>query len=172
VDEFQPKRNQRRCWRRNLSRIQVRERKPVLDKEHYRLYQRYTGIRHPYGGMADADERRYLDFLTTSWGDTRFYEFRYEGHLMGVAITDRVPDGLSAVYTFFDPDLASLSPGVFSILWQVAETRRQGLRWLYLGYWIGECDKMRYKDQYRPLEAWDGRLWQRFTAGQALDFAR
>ncbi len=161
VNEFTPRRNQRRCWRQNESITQVLGLNPVLDMEHFQLYQRYTGTRHPTGGMADADQQRYLDFLTTRWGDTRFFEFRQQERLMAVAVTDRVPDGLSAVSTFFDPDMASRSPGMFAILWQIAEARRQGLDWLYLGYWIRNCEKMNYKDQYRPMEAWDGRLWQR-----------
>lgn len=161
VNEFTPRRNQRRCWRQNESITQVLGLNPVLDMEHFQLYQRYTGTRHPTGGMADADQQRYLDFLTTRWGDTRFFEFRQQERLMAVAVTDRVPDGLSAVYTFFDPDMASRPP---ACLPSSGKSRKRAARaWTGCTWATGfrNCEKMNYKDQYRPMEAWDGRLWQR-----------
>ena len=173
VADFKPRRSQRRCQRRNADGVQVRIKPPQLDADHYRLYLRYTGARHSDGGMADMDETRYLEFLTTRWCDTLFVEFRRGERLMAVAVTDRLPNALSAVYTFFDPRLSEFSPGAYSILWQIAEARRRGLEHLYLGYWIGESGKMSYKEQYRPLEAWDGSGWRRFEAGEVvkLDFS-
>lgn len=168
VVDFKPRRSQRRCDRRNADGVQVRIRPPELDVEHYRLYRRYIGARHPDGSMAEMDETRYLEFLTTRWCDTLFVEFRRGERLMAVAVTDRLPNALSAVYTFFEPRLSAFSPGVYSILWQIDKAQRLGLEHLYLGYWIGESDKMSYKEQYRPLEAWDGRGWRRREAGEAL----
>ena len=87
---------------------------------------------------------------------------------MAVAVTDVLPNALSAVYTFFDPTLGRFSPGVFAILWQIDEARRRGLKHLYMGYWIADSKKMRYKDQYRPLEAWNGRAWRRFEPDESI----
>ena len=168
VDEFRPRRNQRRCLQRNVESTEVVVKPPELDPAHYQLYLRYTGERHEDGGMADADEDRYLEFLTTRCCKTLFVEFRRQRQLMAVAVTDLLPNALSAVYTFFDPALGRFSPGVFAILWQIDEARRRGLKHLYLGYWIEDSTKMRYKDEYRPLEAWNGREWRRFESGEAI----
>jgi arginyl-tRNA--protein-N-Asp/Glu arginylyltransferase len=170
VEDFSPRRSQRRCWRKNAGRLQVIARRAGFEREHFELYLRYTASRHQEGGMADADEQRYLDFLVTAWCPSEFVEFRLDGRLAAVAVTDVLPDALSAVYTFFDPELSPLSPGGFAILWQIAEAQRRGKRHLYLGYWIGACDKMSYKDRYRPLEAWDGRQWRRYGPGEAMGF--
>lgn len=169
VDAFVPRRSQRRCRRANIDRVQVRSMKPGLHPGQFELYLRYTGSRHIEGGMADADEARYMEFLTTRWCSSEFFEFRRDGRLMAVAVTDVLPDALSAVYTFFDPDLSAVSPGTFAILWQIEEARRRGHRHLYLGYWIGGCGKMSYKEGFRPLEAWDGRKWRRFEPGTTID---
>jgi arginine-tRNA-protein transferase len=168
VPHFRPNRSQRRCWRRNLSSLRIRTRSAQFDSEHFRLYREYTRQRHPDGGMAEADETRYLDFLTTHWCRTLFVEFRQDERLLAVAVTDVLPQALSAVYTFFEPQMSSLGLGVFAVLWQIEEARRRGLSHLYLGYWIAESEKMRYKEGYRPLEAWDGERWRRFEAGDPL----
>ena len=95
---------------------------------------------------------QYLSFLSDEWGVTEYYQMRAKGQLVAVAVTDRINDGLSAIYTFFDPDLPQRSLGVFSILWQRQKALEAGLPYLYLGYWIRDCQKMSYKTQYRPLE--------------------
>ena len=154
VDRFQARRSQRRIWDKWRSAETI-IRNPTFRDEHFALYNRYVNARHACGGMNDISEQRYLDFLTASWCDTLFVEFRFEGRLAAVAVTDRLPQGLSAVYTFFDPDYTKLSPGVFAILWQIAETRRLGLDWLYLGFLISGCQKMAYKSEYRPLQMFD-----------------
>ncbi len=168
VAGFQPKRNQRRCWNRIGEQVEVIGKTAGFDPEHYRIYQTYTATRHPEGGMADADETRYLEFLTTRWCETLFVEFRLRGRLMAVAVTDRLPHALSAVYTFFDPELSSHSPGTFAILWQLELARGLKLPHLYLGYWIGDSDKMHYKANFRPLEAWNGQSWKRFDTGASI----
>lgn len=165
VDDFRAKRNQRRCWKRLEDSVRAVPATPGFHPEHYQLYKRYTAARHPEGGMADADESGYLDFLTTRWCDTRFVEFWLEDRLMAVAVTDRLPHALSAVYTFFDPALSHFSPGTFAILWQIREAARLDLEHLYLGYWIRDCEKMRYKGSFRPLETWNGSIWIRHETG-------
>ncbi len=156
VDLFQPRRSQRRIrekWRSAQTVIRNADFRP----EHFSLYCRYIDARHPDGGMNAASEQQYLDFLTSPWSDTLFVEFHLDGQLLAVAVTDRLPQGLSAIYTFFDPNCAKLSPGVFAILWQIAETRRLGLNQFYLGFMVPGCRKMEYKSEYRPLEIFNYR---------------
>ncbi len=160
VAEFQWRRAQRRSWRRN-SDLRVRAVEPELREDHYALYRRYINFRHPDGGMQNPTKEQYLEFLTSHWSMTTFYEFRLGARLVAVAVTDELLDGWSAVYTFFDPDCRERSLGVYTILWQVEEVRRRELPWLYLGYFIAGSSKMRYKCEYRPQEHYlDGR-WVR-----------
>jgi leucyl-tRNA---protein transferase len=93
----------------------------------------------------------------------RFFEFRLEGQLIAVAVTDVLPNGLSAVYTFYDPDEERRSLGRFAILWQIAEARRLELNAVYLGYWIKNCRKMNYKTEYRPIELHVNQRWVTLT---------
>jgi arginine-tRNA-protein transferase len=119
--------------------------------------------------MAEGTSENYRDFLIDPWGgETRLLEFRLPGRLMAVAVTDVTPSGLSAVYTFFDPELAHRAPGTFAILCQIEAAKALGLPYLYLGYWIEACGKMSYKSRFRPLEAWSGRAWERFGPGQPI----
>jgi arginyl-tRNA--protein-N-Asp/Glu arginylyltransferase len=159
VDRFRPRRAQRRILRRNQD-VSVRCRPPRFDAEHFDLYARYLAARHPGGGMDDPSPEDYLRFLTAPAIDTCFYEMRAGERLLGVAVADVLRTGLSAVYTFFDPELADRSPGVYAVLWQIEQARRLDLPYVYLGYWIKDCDKMSYKDQYRPLEGFRNGRWQ------------
>ncbi len=101
-------------------------------------------------------------------GETRLLELRLGERLIAVAVTDRLPNALSAVYTFFDPAVADRAPGAYAILSQVGLARRLGLQYLYLGYWIQNCRKMAYKDRYRPIQALIGEQWQEFERGQPI----
>lgn len=159
VAAFRPSRAQQRAWRRNQD-LTVNLLPAAFSDEHFALYRRYIGTRHPGGGMDVDDPERYREFLLSSWSDTWCYEFRLDCQLLAVAVIDRLSQGHSAVYTFFDPAHAPRSLGAFALLWQIAEARRRGLSWLYLGYWIQECQKMRYKSDYRPLEIFRDGLWQ------------
>jgi arginine-tRNA-protein transferase len=160
VADFRPRRSQRRNLQRNRD-LRVRATPAGFDAQQYALYRRYIGERHPGGGMDEADEERYLEFLTSPWAATTFHEFRAGDRLLSVAVVDRMETGLSAVYTFFDPDEGRRGPGVFAVLWLIGEARRLGLPYLYLGYWIGDCRKMAYKSQYRPLEGLRDGEWRR-----------
>ena len=114
--------------------------------------------RHASGGMDNPTRKQYREFLLSSWADTALYEFRLAGHLLAVAVTDHLVDGLSAVYTFFDPDFSRRALGTYCVVWQIEETRRLGLEWLYLGYWIAKSPKMLYKQEFQPQERFiDGR---------------
>jgi arginine-tRNA-protein transferase len=160
VDEFQPNRSQRRNWNRNHD-LSVRELPSEFNAEHHVLYCKYIEDRHPAGGMDDPDPEKYMEFLTCEWSETRFIEFRLNGQLASVAVVDELDSGFSAVYTFFDPALAKRGLGTYAILWEIEASRRQGLPWLYLGYWIEACPKMRYKMDYSPLEKFHQGCWNR-----------
>ena len=155
---FRLDRSQRRTWKRNQD-LQVYRLRPVFEFEHYHLFSRYLHARHPGGGMEDSSPESYLSFITASWSDTVLYEFRRNAGLLAVAIVDRLDNGLSAVYTFFDPAESARSLGTYTILWQLAEARRLGLEWVYLGYWVQECPKMAYKVKFRPHQVFVGGRW-------------
>lgn len=160
VGEFRPSRMQRRVWRRNAD-LEVRERDAQFRDEHYALYTRYLRARHPAGGMEESSAEDYHAFLVSRGIDTRFIEFRAAGRCVAVAVVDVLEGALSAVYTFFDPDHGPRSLGTHAVLWEIETARQLGCQWLYLGYWIEECRKMRYKDQYRPCEVYRDGSWQR-----------
>jgi leucyl-tRNA---protein transferase len=156
---FRPRRSQRRVWRMNLDLVSSSTREPFSD-ERFALYCRYIDQRHRGGGMDNPTPQQYLDFLTSDWAQTTFYEFRLLDRLVAVAVLDRLGDGLSSVYSFFDPDFSHRSPGVFSILWALYEARRLGLPWLYLGYWIEGSAKMSYKCEYQPQQRYRDGRWE------------
>ena len=160
VREFRPRRNQRRVWRRNQD-LRVVDCDDRFRTEHYHLYRRYVAARHPGGSMDGATPQNYLTFLRGGWAETVFVEFHYGAHLLAVAVSDRLLDAHSAVYTFYDPDFESRSLGTHCILWQIDAARRAGHEWLYLGYWIAECAKMQYKERFLPQERLIGGDWVR-----------
>lgn len=158
VEHFQPNRSQKRIWKRNED-LTVTANVPFYNDEHFELYQRYQTARHRGGGMDDPDPKKYMNFLGSKYIDSTFYEMRLQGKLLGVAVTDNLPDGLSAVYTFFDPKEKRRALGVLAVLWQIEQAKLLNLPWVYLGYWIKECSKMSYKGNYRPLEALINGRW-------------
>lgn len=156
---FQPNRAQKRIRHRG-QHFTVHRRKPCFNEEHFRLYQHYLNSRHPGGGMDNPTPEQYLSFLTASWADSAFVEFRDNGRLVTVSVIDYLEDGLSAVYTFFDPDYDRFSPGKLAILWQLEETQRLEKDHLYLGYWVHQCSKMTYKSDFRPAEIFQNGHWR------------
>lgn len=164
VADFAPRRKQRRVARANAD-VQVQAVGADFDPAHYALYQRYTKARHSDGEMARASPEDYMTFLTAPWSCTRFLELRIDGLLVGVAVTDVADDGLSAVYTFFEPALESRSLGTSAILQQIAWAQRLGLPYLYLGYWINDSPKMAYKIDFRPIQLWRQGGWQELARG-------
>jgi len=157
VRAFVPTRSQRRAQRRH-SEMAVVRRRLAYDTEHYGLYLRYQRARHPGGGMDQDSREQYQHFLLHSNVSTDLYEFRTGGRLEMVSLVDRLVDGLSSVYTFFDPDSRG-SLGTYSILWQIEEAIRAGLEYVYLGYWIARSPKMAYKASFTPIEGLVAGRW-------------
>ena len=151
VAEFQFNRSQRRILRRNES-LRVVEKSDLTDHIAYDLYQRYINQRHLDGDMFPASLEQYEAFIKTKMFDTRFFLFYEQEELLAVSVVDFLEQGLSAVYTFFDPDQSQRSLGNFAILWQIKKCQELGLPYLFLGYWIKGCGKMEYKTKFRPLE--------------------
>ena len=166
VHHFSPNRSQRRNLVLNQD-LRLHDRPRAFHAEHFALYAAYLRHRHPDGGMTEQlTPESYRDYLIQPWGgETRLLEFRLEGRLIALAVTDRLPQALSAVYTCFDPAFADRAPGVYAILSQIALARLLGLRYLYLGYWLRDCRKMAYKARYRPLQALIGNEWREFGRG-------
>lgn len=159
VAEFAPDRSQRRCLRRNADLVlQVAPARRT--DENFDLYQRYLAARHPDGGMDDPAEEDFERFLACNWSPTRFLELRRGDELLALAVTDVLPQGLSAVYTFYSPDYPARSLGTCAILHQVEWARSQGLPHVYLGYWIAGHSKMDYKLRFHPLERLREGRWQ------------
>ena len=159
VDRFRWGRRFRRVLKRNAD-LSVRARPAEVDDAHFDLYARYIRGRHRDGEMYPPS-RTQLDHIARSdWAGTFFLDAWLADRLVATAVTDTHDQGLSAIYTFFDPDLSDRSLGVFTILNQVEECRRRGLPHLYLGFWIAESPKMRYKIDYQPLELLVGGSWQ------------
>lgn len=161
VGDFRPNRTQRRCLRRNAD-LSVTSSPCITDDESYAMYKRYICARHADGDMYPPDRDQFESFLNNPWGFTRYFEFRAEGRRIAVAVADVMLDGLSAIYTFYEPDEDARSLGRFAILWQIERCLAQGLPYVYLGYWIRNCRKMAYKADYQPLEILVGNRWMRY----------
>jgi arginine-tRNA-protein transferase len=157
---FQPTRAQRRSLRRHGSLTAAR-RELAFDIEHYALYLRYQRHRHPGGGMDQDSREQYQHFLIHSNVTTDLFEFREDGRLRMVSLVDRLHDGLSSVYTFYDPSIEGASYGTYNVLWQLQRCLELGLPYLYLGYWIAESRKMAYKATFRPIEGLVEGVWRR-----------
>jgi len=160
VRDFAPNRTQRRSAKAHQG-LHALVARLEFTQEHYDLYVRYQHARHAGGGMDQDDHEQYAQFLLTSRINTRLVEFRdADGILRMVSIIDILNDGLSSVYTFFDPDQPQASYGTYGVLWQIEQCLQLALPYLYLGYWIEQSGKMAYKARFRPLEGLQDGQWQ------------
>jgi arginine-tRNA-protein transferase len=163
VQAFAPSRSQRRVFAANAD-LGGTEAAPIATPEQYRLFFRYQRSRHAQSDMAAMSFGDYRAMIEDSPVDTALIELRDaggRGRLVGGCLVDRLDDGYSAVYSFFDPALAERSLGTFAVLWLVEAARRRGAPYVYLGYWIGSSPKMSYKTRFRPLEALGPDGWRR-----------
>ncbi len=162
VNQFKANRNQKRCIKKNQNtRIIVKPAK--FEQAHYEMYLRYQNHKHGLGGMADSTEADYINFLSSSWCNTLFVEFSIGQELAAVAIVDLLDNALSAVYTFYEPQFSQYSLGNYAVLWQQNHALEMELEFIYMGFWIKNCRKMSYKNQYRPLQGFIENEWKNLS---------
>lgn len=156
--QFAANRSQRRAWKQHANLEATPH--PLQDKaEYYGLYQRYQRTRHKDGGMDNEDRESYQNFLLQSNVDSLLVEFREHGVLRMVSVIDLLRDGLSSVYTFYEPELPRARLGVYNVLWQIELCRKLGLDYVYLGYWIKNSRKMAYKTEFQPAQGLIDGVW-------------
>lgn len=162
VQDFMPSRSQRRVLQRGQGIHSHVIGCDELSEVHYQLYARYICARHSDGDMYPPSYASFQRFLQFSFTDSFCIEFWQDQKLVMVAVCDALDDGLSAVYTFYDPALPRLSLGTLSILRQIDYVKQQGLDYLYLGYWVPDSEKMQYKTNFYPIELLINQTWHYF----------
>ncbi len=172
ANAFDPSTSHRRLLKRNAD-LEVTACKPWATEEQFELLRRYLRARHPEGGMVEMDEHDFADMVEQSPVKTYVIEYREPsvdgrlGRLVGACLTDQQADGLSMIYSFFEPDHAERSGlGTFIILDHIVRAGRAGLPYVYLGYWVEESKRMAYKARFRPLEKLGPGGWRRFDPEQ------
>lgn len=163
VATFLANRNQKRVFARNQD-LDVRLCKPQFSDENYHLYDRYIRARHADGDMFPPSPEQFRGFLVEGGIRSLHLEIRHHDRLIGTAVTDQLKDGLSAIYTFYDPDLDARSLGTFAIMTQIQLCLEWQLPYLYLGYWVSGSDKMMYKSKFKPLEILRHGHWHPFLS--------
>lgn len=158
VNLFMPSRSQKRTWKRNRD-ITVSTANTIDTDEHYTLYEHYITERHQDGDMYPPSRTQFQQFLSGQWYATQYYEFRVEGRLVATSVADIMDNGISAVYTYYDPTEEKRSLGSLAILFLIRQAKKRHLDSVYLGYWIKDSTKMNYKSAYRPLEIQSGGGW-------------
>jgi arginine-tRNA-protein transferase len=163
VADFELNKRQRRVARKNED-LKVTITPARFTESHYDLYARYISLRHADGDMFPPSRDQYTSFLLSEWSQTQFMEFTHHDQLVAVAVLDQLKQGVSAVYTFFDPMAQQRSLGVYAVLQQIQHCQAVGLPYVYLGYWVQACRKMAYKNEFRPVEAFVNHQWERLAS--------
>jgi arginine-tRNA-protein transferase len=161
VSSFAPSKSQKRVINKNKD-VQIK----IVDQErddYYPLYERYISASHQDGSMYPPSYEQYRNFIHCQWQSPIFIEGRIDNKLIGVAVTDEINGGLSALYTFFEPSLAKRSLGTFFITQQIKACQKANLPYLYLGYQIDKCNKMNYKNKFYPHQRFIENKWILFT---------
>ncbi len=151
ADEFMPTKSQKRKLNKAKNRFEVKY-SQVQREQYYPLYSKYISLRHQDGSMYPPDKSQFQSFLFCSWLTITFIELWDQENLVAVAVTDCMDNAISAIYTFFDPDYEHFSLGTVMILQQLKFAKQQHKQFVYLGYQIDECDKMKYKTQFLPAQ--------------------
>ena len=160
ISDFKPNKTQRRTFKKLQRVVTPMREKLVFLEEHFCLYKKYQKYRHPSKTANEQSRSCYANFLLESNVDTEFISFRNsEGRLIMMSIFDVLADGISSVYTFYDPDFISESLGTYGILWQIEECKNRNKNFLYLGYWIKQNKKMSYKNKFRPYQILVNEKW-------------
>jgi len=160
VASFKPSRSQRRCLKQN-SDLTCEPAAAEFTDEYFQLYKKYLNLRHSDGDMKDPSADDYKNFLVCDWSQSQFLVIRKDQQLLAVAVMDKVANGYSAVYTFYDPEQSQRGLGNFAILQQIEFCRQQRMPFLYLGYWINQHPKMHYKACFDSIELFKDNHWQR-----------
>lgn len=159
VQAFSPSRSQKRCLKANQT-LTLTTVNAGFSEEYFELYRRYLNSRHVDGAMADPAKEDFKQFLYCDWADTQFFEHRLNGKLVAVAVTDIISDGVSAVYSFFEPEMVKNSLGTYCVLSLIDYAKKHDLDYVYLGYWIKNHPKMHYKANFKPLQLYLDEHWQ------------
>jgi arginyl-tRNA--protein-N-Asp/Glu arginylyltransferase len=168
VELFRPSRSQKRVLKLNQD-LQICIQAPAYSDEYYALYERYIRMRHSDGDMHPTSKTQFESFLVQSRYSTHFIEFRTDESLLGVAVVDYLEHGISAIYTFFDPEQQQRSLGKLAILKLIQLAQNEGLPYLYLGYWVQGCQKMAYKTDYHPIQLLIAGHWVHLPLGETSD---
>lgn len=172
IGQFKPNKSQKRNWKKNADvQADIKnacEIDDLTNQRYYLLYEQYICARHDKGDMFPPDLEQFNSFIGQLYLFSKIIEFSIEGNLAMVALCDELEDGLSAIYTFFDPDLSHRGLGVYSALWQIQYCLEQDLPYLYMGFWIEECSKMNYKSCYKPHQIFRSGRWQSIKASDEL----
>lgn len=160
VDRFRPNKNQRRCLKKGNA-FCVKSVPATFTQAHYDLFENYIEARHSDGDMYPTSQHQYKEFLLTDWLESEYLDFYdiNQQKLIATCVYDRTNNGLSAVYTFFDPDYAQFSLGRLAVLSLIQQAKQQSLDFVYLGYWVKGCQKMSYKGEYRPIQCFINNNW-------------
>jgi len=156
---FKASRSQRRVWRKNLD-ISVTLEEVRFEQAHFDLYLKYQRSRHADSSMCDDDPQKYIGFIESDYAASKFLCMRIDNELIGISVLDQFDGGLSAVYTFFDPELNQRSLGTYAVLYSIKLARLHEIPFVYLGYWINQSQKMDYKRNFKPLQGYIDKQWQ------------